>query len=1056
MKYIVAQSPPRLAISGLIALLFALIVLPGSLFAAKKVLRPYHGQLELRKHPYSDQLAKASAPDLAVRKDANYQKLLVILVDFAEELPDDPLTTGNGKFQLSPDPEYLYSIGAPPHDRAYFEANLQAMNYYYKAVSAGDYDLSYDVWPKDKAAYSLPNTLAYYNPPGANSELFVQKMEEYFKAAFETADAEDPEIDFSAYGHYMIIHAGSDWQHDYFGDTPSDLPSFFIRVGDGKHAVVDEGTHNIYSACNVPATISQDFSVSEEDGYSVHSGYGALNSVLFHEFGHTLGLVDLYNVYSFIPMVGAFDIMDSGGSGIMVDELENGDLIMVEGVLPALPGAFSRALLFEDIFREKGLMQDISSLEPNHNSLLAASSMRQEANPKPSIVKIRINPDEYYLLENRSVDPDGDGGTAVFASEDDRVILYPTGINDPGNVPTYEYDYLLPSFVKANGAAVGGGILAWYVNERILYQEGQILDDGSLWTNFENNTINTNFLNPGVRVLEADGLQDIGEMHSSYWTGTPYEYFHARKPVLDTQGQFVQWSQESWRPALGSQTDPAMLDSQGLGSVFYLDDISDPAALMSYTIKGDFFTELYSDYLGYQGIPVPPVNTNYSELSLPFYGAGGITLYSHLGYQWEDLMGPADLAHYPFDHPLVVCDVNEDSYSDIVGVDANTMHFMSFAQSPIDPNLLSFPDILEQPLVHDSKLYVHSANAVYRVRNYDIDDYYSTSDIRGIVLWNDKLAVQKANALLILNNTDFSEVSDITLPEEFGDYDPLAWSGLEGYLLFLTANSGNIYSYDGQILKKIFSNPEPTMPSQPALSQHDDDILRVFFGLGNRAYVLSYNGALQAGFPLYLNDVQIDPDGYARAMWLNNELILHLPVGQQGYIAISVDGALRPQYSLMYPISENAALAYRRDYLQYAPNMNMLLWYFALDSRIYINQLAVTQDPILWNGRHNGGSGSISGSHLQDPDQEHVAFDAYVYPSPVNGGIFRLRVLGTDAAVSINVYDISGSKILSMNRETNATTEEFELDSSGLASGVYIVRVKSGKHNKTFKFAIEK
>jgi len=345
---------------------------------------------------------------------------------------------------------------------------------------------------------------------------------------------------------------------------------------------------------------------------------------------------------------------------------------------------------------------------------------------------------------------------------------------------------------------------------------------------------------------------------------------------------------------------------------------------------------------------------------------------------------------------------------------------------------------------------------VYRVRNYDIDDYYSTSDIRGIVLWNDKLAVQKANALLILNNTDFSEVSDITLPEEFGDYDPLAWSGLEGYLLFLTANSGNIYSYDGQILKKIFSNPEPTMPSQPALSQHDDDILRVFFGLGNRAYVLSYNGALQAGFPLYLNDVQIDPDGYARAMWLNNELILHLPVGQQGYIAISVDGALRPQYSLMYPISENAALAYRRDYLQYAPNMNMLLWYFALDSRIYINQLAVTQDPILWNGRHNGGSGSISGSHLQDPDQEHVAFDAYVYPSPVKGGIFRLRVLGTDTAVSINVYDISGSKILSMNRETNATTEEFELDSSGLASGVYIVRVKSGKHNKTFKFAIEK
>jgi hypothetical protein len=37
-------------------------------------------------------------------------------------------------------------------------------------------------------------------------------------------------------------------------------------------------------------------------------------------------MVDLYNVYNSSPMVGVFDIMDSGGSGILVDELENGTL----------------------------------------------------------------------------------------------------------------------------------------------------------------------------------------------------------------------------------------------------------------------------------------------------------------------------------------------------------------------------------------------------------------------------------------------------------------------------------------------------------------------------------------------------------------------------------------------------------------------------------------------------------------------------------------------------------------------------------------------------------
>ena len=55
----------------------------------------------------------------------NYNKLLVILVDFQEEIPDDPNTTGNGKFQLEPDPNYLYSIGSPPHNRKYFQDNLK-------------------------------------------------------------------------------------------------------------------------------------------------------------------------------------------------------------------------------------------------------------------------------------------------------------------------------------------------------------------------------------------------------------------------------------------------------------------------------------------------------------------------------------------------------------------------------------------------------------------------------------------------------------------------------------------------------------------------------------------------------------------------------------------------------------------------------------------------------------------------------------------------------------------------------------------------------------------
>ena len=131
-------------------------------------------------------LNKQSGKLLDKNKD-NYNKLLVILVDFQEEIPDDPNTTGNGKFQLEPDPNYLYSIGSPPHNRKYFQDNLEALRYYYLAATAGSFNLEYDVYPLN-GAYTLPHTMGYYNPPSASSETFVSKMEEYFRDAFTTAD----------------------------------------------------------------------------------------------------------------------------------------------------------------------------------------------------------------------------------------------------------------------------------------------------------------------------------------------------------------------------------------------------------------------------------------------------------------------------------------------------------------------------------------------------------------------------------------------------------------------------------------------------------------------------------------------------------------------------------------------------------------------------------------------------------------------------------------------------------------------------------------------------
>lgn len=1035
-------------------LLIILSLALGNLAAEKLHLKPYPAANASKKHPYTALLRSPEKAAPIQKSKAINNRLLVLLVDFQEELEDDPNTTGNGKFQLEADPSYLYSIAAPPHNRQYFERNLEAMRYYYLAASAGAFSLEYEVWPKDKPAYTLPYTMGYYNPVGASSAQFVAKMEEYFKTAFEVADLEDPELSFASFGHYMIIHAGSDWQHDAFDDSPSDLPSFFIRVGEGKEAVVDGGATLISHACNVPATISQDFRSYEEDGINIHSGYGALNSVLFHEFGHSLGLVDLYNVYNFYPMVGAFDIMDSGGAGVLVDQLDNGDLVLVEGALPALPGAFSRALLFAEDFQERGLMKDVEELKPNALSRLAASSLKQGLEPEPTIIRFRLNPDEYYLLENRSVDPDGDGGTALFGDLDNRVILYPTGIYDDYNLPSYEYDYLLPSFMKRDGAAVGGGIIAWHVNERLLYKEGKILEDGSFWSNYENNTVNTNFYNPAVQVLEADGLRDIGEPYSYYWTGTPFEYFHARKPELNEDGFFLRWKSEAWTPALGAHTSPAMLDRAGLGSLYYLDEISDPAALMTFRFRSAFFGESISFASEYRSYPAPAINTNYSELSLPFYSVGQMRLYSYLGDEWQDLMDAESLPEFSFDYPLLACDNDQDGYQELVGVADKLLVFWDYANIAMDQVRLVFPDSIKAPMVYNDELWLFTDSALYRLQNKAIQDFCELPGLKQLSRWEDKLALLFANELRVLDANSFEQSLQIPLPEAFGDYAPLVWHFETAYQIYLVANSGSIYAYDGEQIKRIFKNNSEYLPTQPALYQLSGSAPQLFFGLGNAAYLIRHNGFLESGFPLHLDNIFAQEYADCPVLNIEGRLLHYLPLKDQGYLAISEKGQRQDAYNLLYPHPELYNRTVALDYLYYDAGAQRLLWYHGGDGGAYIHSLDSAQNPILWKGRSQGESGTLTGKALPEPPAD-TSFQAYIFPNPVKEGRFRLRVLGAGKDLQYSIYDIS-AKLLEQKMQLAGGDTDIEIDVNKYSSGVYILRLKSKNKTKVLKFAVEK
>ncbi|MCK9556845.1 MAG: T9SS type A sorting domain-containing protein [Candidatus Cloacimonetes bacterium] len=1056
---------PYRSLSILILICFA-----APIFAHKMVLKPAAHSVRQKRHPFTEKLLQTKNDIVSRKSGGEYQKLLVILVDFQED--SDTRSTGNGKFMLEADPDYIYSVGAPPHDRQYFEANLEAMRYYYLAASAGSYELEYDVWPKDKPAYTLSQNMGYYNPPDAESSEFVEKMEEYFKEAFETADRDDPEIDFAAYAHYMIIHAGSDWQHDIAGDSPLDIPSFFIKVGDGKQVEVDDGNHEIFHACNVPATISQDFQTEEIDGQVIHSGYGALNSVLFHEFGHSLGLVDLYNVRNFSPMVGAFDIMDSGGSGVLVDQLNNGDFVYLEGAMPVLPGAFSRLLLFEEDFENRGLFKEVTDLKLFSRLDLAASSLKQSGDMGPSIIRFQINPDEYYLIENRNLDPDGDGGTAVYGTLEyqadptrKRVILYPTAYDDNNNSPTYEYDYLLPSFIDAQDNVHGGGILAWRVNEKVLYQEGTVYEDGSFASNFDTNYVNTSFSRPGVMVLEADGIRDLGEYYSQYWTGTAYEYFHAHKPFLNNIGQFMQWSPEEWRPRLSSQSKPAMLDEKGLGTMFYLDEISDPAPIMNFVLKAGMFEESVNLNVNGSSFAGQVINTSFGNTLLPFSGYNYINLYSDEYGDWSPMLENEPTNAGFFDYPLINMNFNNDQYMDLVGVSGNLLYLIDISTGVCNTTTITFPDSVSRPLVYEDAVYVYDSDILYKIKDGAIECFVPMEGIKNLTAYSDCILATQKSRLMQLSKESLEIERTIMIPEEIGDYEPVICMDAEEAIIFVTANNGNIYRYaayndkqDEGIIVRIFSNTGSYLPSQPALIALEDTELRIFFGLGNNAYMLSQNGYLHAGFPRYLDKIHIEAKADAKALRLGDETLLLFPVAQQGYIAVNEEAEPRYQYSLLMPhnaMNESSAWS---DFMYYDEDNHRLLWYYSVvdgqNSRNYIHSIASDTNPILWNGYLNSGSGVVYGSITGTAAPDNAPLHAYVFPNPVKSGIYRLRVENASADTKLHIYDISGSMVYSTHK--NDERFDLELDSKDLSSGVYVVHVKSGVKDKTFKFAVEK
>ena len=423
--------------------------------------------------------------------------ILAIMVQFQEDNTD--LTSGNGKFNLTPAPEPI--IDPPPYDSAYFYDHfIFAQNYFAKA-SNGKQHIKATVLGD---TITLSKQMKAYAPLNGNLPL-AQMIEEAWKKA--DSMYANTGIAFQNYDLFVLFHAGVGKDVDLRGTlgydpTPYDLPSLYFNLpafknlfgNDFSGIPVQNSSFSIQNTIVLPSTeVRQIPSIGGDLTLKL-----GINGLLVASIASHLGLPDLFDTKTGRTAIGRFGLMDGQA------------IFSFSGICPPEPSAW-----------EKTYLGWTTPIEVYGTDTLGAPAVGLYQTGNDTVYRIPISAKEYFLVENRQRDAHENGDTVtmkwngniikkVFTKDED--FYSNTNIDSVYGVVLNvdELDWSLPGLVNDNNN-YKGGILIWHIDETIIEK------------NLAANSINADPLKRGVDVEEADGSQDIGQTYDFISPGSGSE-----------------------------------------------------------------------------------------------------------------------------------------------------------------------------------------------------------------------------------------------------------------------------------------------------------------------------------------------------------------------------------------------------------------------------------------------------------------------------------------------------------------------------------------------------
>jgi len=959
-----------------------------------------------------------AAPDTA--------KLLVILAEFVPESPDDPNTTGDGRFQLEPSTDY--AINQPPHDHAYFDRQCRAVANYFDAASDGRMTTEWTLFPDAAAAppfVVLPQRMRYYNPDTTDAAL-DRRLAEFFRDAVAAADARG--APFSSHDYVVVFHAGVGQDLLIDEDTPSDLVSAFLSFDELRENLGEPDTYEGIPVEGGSAHVREGLWLPEtenQEGFEF-----AITGVFAQLLGSQLGLPILWNPDSGAPGIGRFGLMDQGGG----NEL---------GKVPAFPCAWSR---FDLGWADLAIVPNGEDVEIRARGALGTGA---------DLVLVPVDEREFFLLENRHRDVNADG-------EVDLVL----DASVPIGVENNEYDFGIP----------GSGLLVWHIDQAVID------------ANREENRVNADFRHRGVKLLEADGLDEIG-LYPEGGFGLPGDVFRS--------GQ---------NDALGPSTNPSTASNYaGARTNIYIGAISDSGLVMRCDIESRGFVPGWPDSSSRGILPLSPLIGDVDgdgalELvvadtsGIGVFGAGntpGRELHhamrevsSHLVENFVPENGRDELVIADVSGRLRLVTVESDSLAileELLG--PSPIRLGEPRRHPMQPLMSASAAIggpeLELFAARNDSCYIWSwPSSGPRLRVSFLAPFFTTSTLYtslvGQMAEVDVIMVDE-NGLVVgysmeelLTYRDEGQLTPIpnlrtetlrrparvplVVDLDRDDVAEIVILALDGTLSVYELTDPVLGEYGLRALAGWPVALEANLSAPAAGDLDGDGYPEIVLGEARRVQAFARNGARVEGWPVTLEPFH---EGAATAI-VTQPLIADVDRdGHQDVIVSAPDGVLRAYARDGRPVAGWPLAAGRTHVVTPAISGfagGSIAAASVDDDWLYALRLSDAHVGAHWPmpGGDRGRSSVLSPSLLEPPGRPSQFFreeQVYVYPNPAHERVNVRYVVGSDADVSVRIFDATGLEVVELHASgTAGVANEVDWDLRNtdgeiVSPGLYLVRL---------------